>query len=154
MAMNIFPFIAAFVLLDSSSDSDSSTSSSSDSDSDDDEWYLDAMMHVVEQELLGELEQEHEPEPYNAEPGRPRTLEDGIARLTEDNVYHFTRFSKDQIRYPLPKIGSQCEPRPKFKMLEGGVVREACEGGGAGGVGEDWDESRPKSPFSAPNPRR
>ena len=79
-AMNMFPFVMAYVM-DSSSDSDSSTSSSSDSDSDDDEWYLDAMMNVVEQELMHEMA--HEPEPYHAEPGRPRTLEEGMAEEEE-----------------------------------------------------------------------
>ena len=63
------------------------------------------MMQDLEGELLEELE--HEPEPYHAEPGRPRTLEEGMARFTEDNFYHFTRFSKDQIRYLVPKIGSK-----------------------------------------------
>ena len=101
-AMNMFPFVMAYGM-DSSSDSDSSTSSSSDSDNDDDDWYLDAMMYVVEEELMHELA--HEPEPYHAEPGRPRTLEEGMAKFTPDNFYHFTRFSKEQIRYLLPKIG-------------------------------------------------
>jgi hypothetical protein len=64
---------------------------------------LDVMMYDLEEELLEELE--HEPEPYHAEPGRPRTLEEGMAKFTEDNFYHFTRFSKNQIRYLLPKIG-------------------------------------------------
>jgi hypothetical protein len=98
--MNIFPFVADFVLA-SSSDSDSGSSNSSDSD--DDDMFLDAMMYDLEEELREELE--HEPEPYHAEPGRPRTLEEGMARFSPDNFYHFTRFSEEQIRYLLPKIG-------------------------------------------------
>eukprot|EP00624_Nannochloropsis_granulata_P002798 evm.model.NODE_24202_length_12110_cov_30.267382.1 len=71
-------------------DSDSSSSSSDDDDDD----FFDAYMDRVEDGLQHELA--HEPEPYHAEPGRPRTLEEGMAKFTEDNFFHFTRFSKEQ----------------------------------------------------------
>jgi len=85
----MFPFVMDYIHgMDSSSDSDSSTRSSSDSDDDDDD-YLDAMMYVVEEELIHELG--HEPEPYHAEPGRPRTSEEGMAKLRVRLIEHYSR---------------------------------------------------------------
>ena len=73
-------------------------SSSSDSDSDLEDMYMAAMLDEVEAELQEELDQV--PEIYRAEPGRPRTLEEGMARFSSYDFPYYTRFSKEQIRYP------------------------------------------------------
>jgi hypothetical protein len=103
--MNNFPFLAAYLMSDSS-DSSSSSSSSSESDSSDSSSDSDASEEEEDMQYydMMEADLEKEPEDYHAEPGRPRTLEEGMAKFTDPNFKHFTRFTKDELRAFLPQI--------------------------------------------------